>query len=99
MNIFFLVWDEPFVVGRIKNTIEVRSLVGKDTLVQTLPDLKNTRFLVRSDKGTIFTAASSELWCIRMVDIPTQREELLQQKKFQLAIELTVSKIQILCSR
>lgn len=84
------VWDDPFVVGRIKDNIEVRSLVDKDTLVQTLPELKDTKFLVRSDKGTIFAAASSELWCIRMVDIPTQREQLLQKKKFQLAIELTV---------
>lgn len=84
------VWDDPFVLGRIKDNIEVRSLVDKDTLVQTLPELKDTRFLVRSDKGTIFAAASSELWCIRMVDIPTQREQLLQKKKFQLAIELTV---------
>lgn len=84
------VWDEPFVIGRIKDNIEVRSLEGKDTLVQTLPELKNSRFLVRSDKGTIFAAGSSELWCIRMVDIPTQREQLLQKKKFQLAIELTV---------
>ncbi|XP_017874456.1 PREDICTED: vam6/Vps39-like protein isoform X1 [Drosophila arizonae] len=84
-----LVWDEPFAVGRTKNTIEVRSLVGKDTLVQSIPELKNTRFLVRSDKGIIFAAASSELWCIRLVDIRMQRQELLQQKKFQLAIELT----------
>ncbi|XP_034475651.1 vam6/Vps39-like protein [Drosophila innubila] len=84
-----LVWDEPFAIGRIKNTIEIRSLVGKETLVQSLPEIKNTRFLVRSDKGTIFAAATSELWCIRMVNIPSQRDELLLQKKFQLAIELT----------
>ncbi|XP_017845432.1 vam6/Vps39-like protein [Drosophila busckii] len=84
-----LVWDEPFVVGRIKNNIEVRCLSGKDTLVQFLPELKNTKFLVRSDKGTIFAAASSELWCLRLVNIPTQREQLQQDKKFQLAIELT----------
>ncbi|XP_060649828.1 vam6/Vps39-like protein [Drosophila nasuta] len=84
-----LVWDEPFVIGRTKNAVEIRNLAGKETLVQSLPELKNTRFLVRSDKGTIFAAASSELWCIRMVDIPKQRKELLQQKKFQLAIELT----------
>lgn len=66
-------------------------MVGKDTLVQSIPELKNTRFLVRSDKGTIFAAASSELWCIRLADVRMQRQELLQQKKFQLAIELTVS--------
>ncbi|XP_016951341.1 vam6/Vps39-like protein [Drosophila biarmipes] len=84
-----LVWDEPYAVGRVNNAIEVRSLVGKDTLVQTIPELQKTRFLVHADKGTIFAAATSELWCIRMVDIPTQRQQLLQQKKFQLAIELT----------
>jgi len=78
-------------VGRVNNAIEVRSLVGKDTLVQTIPELQKTKFLVHADKGTIFAAATSELWCIRMVEIPIQRQQLLQQKKFQLAIELTVS--------
>ncbi|XP_017013413.2 vam6/Vps39-like protein [Drosophila takahashii] len=84
-----LVWDEPYAVGRVNNAIEVRSLVGKDTLVQSIPELQKTKFLVHADKGTIFAAATSELWCIRMVDIPTQRQQLVQQKKFQLAIELT----------
>lgn len=78
-------------MGRVNNAIEVRSLVGKDTLVQTIPELQKTKFLVHADKGTIFAAATSELWCIRMVEIPIQRQQLLQQKKFQLAIELTVS--------
>jgi len=78
-------------VGRVNNAIEVRSLVGKDTLVQTIPELQKTKFLVHADKGIIFAAATSELWCIRMVDIRAQRQQLLQQKKFQLAIELTVS--------
>jgi len=82
-------------VGRVNNAIEVRSLVGKDTLVQTIPELQKTKFLVHADKGTIFAAATSELWCIRMVDIRAQRQQLLQQKKFQLAIELTVSWIKI----
>ncbi|BFF89286.1 vam6/Vps39-like protein [Drosophila madeirensis] len=84
-----LVWDDPFAVGRVNNAIEVRSLVGKDTLVQSIPELEKTRFLVHADKGTIFAAATSELWCIRQVEIPIQRQQLLQQKKFQLAIEVT----------
>ncbi|KAI8045055.1 vam6/Vps39-like protein [Drosophila gunungcola] len=84
-----LVWDEPYAVGRVNNAIEVRSLVGKDTLVQSIPELQKTKFLVHADKGTIFAAATSELWCIRLVEIPIQRQQLLQQKKFQLAIELT----------
>ncbi|KAH8382910.1 hypothetical protein KR009_005771 [Drosophila setifemur] len=84
-----LVYDEPYAVGRVNNAIEVRSLIGKDTLVQSIPELAKTRFLVRAGKGTIFAAATSELWCIRLVDIPTQRQQLVQHKKFQLAIELT----------
>ncbi|XP_017034400.1 vam6/Vps39-like protein [Drosophila kikkawai] len=84
-----LVWDDPYAVGRVNTAIEVRSLVGKDTLVQSIPELQKTRFLVHADKGTIFAAATSELWCLRLVEIPTQRQQLLQQKKFQLAIELT----------
>lgn len=90
-----LVWDEPFVVGRVANGIEIRCLeangINKDTLVQSIPELSKTKHLVRSGRGTIFAAAISELWCIRMVDISVQRQQLLQQKKFQLAIELTVS--------
>lgn len=59
--------------------------------MQNIPELAKTRFLVRASQGIIFAAAISELWCIRLVDIPTQREQLIQQRKFQLAIELTVS--------
>lgn len=90
-----LVWDEPFVVGRVASGLEIRCLesngIDKDTLVQSIPELNKTKHLVRSAKGTIFAAAISELWCIRLVDITTQRQQLLQQKRFQLAIELTVN--------
>ncbi|XP_073823691.1 vacuolar protein sorting 39 isoform X1 [Musca autumnalis] len=92
-SLLALVWDEPFVVGRVSNGIEIRCLeangINKDTLVQSIPELSKTKHLVRSGRGTIFAAAISELWCIRMVDISVQRQQLLQQKKFQLAIELT----------
>lgn len=88
------VWDEPFVVGRVSSGIEVRCLennsIDKDTLVQSIPELSKIKHLVRSAKGTIFAAAISELWCIRLVDVTSQRQQLLHQKRFQLAIELTV---------
>ncbi|XP_067624404.1 vam6/Vps39-like protein [Eurosta solidaginis] len=88
-----IVWDDPYVIGRVANAIEIRCIEGssinKDTLVQSIPELSKTKFLVRSAKGIIFAAAISELWCIRMVDVPAQRQILLQQKKFQLAIGLT----------
>ncbi|XP_055904894.1 vam6/Vps39-like protein [Eupeodes corollae] len=92
-SVLDLVWDEPFAIGRIANGVEVRCLesscINKDTLVQSIPELGKVKFLIRSGKGTIFAAAISELWYIQLVDIPTQRQNLLQQKKFQLAIELT----------
>lgn len=91
-----VVWDEPYAIGRISTGIEVRCLQGnginKDTIVQNIPELAKTKFLIRSEKGTIFAASVSELWYIRLVDIPTQRQNLLPQKKYQLAIELTVIK-------
>lgn len=92
-SVLDLVWDEPFAIGRIANGVEVRCLessgLNKDTLVQSIPELGKVKFMVRSGKGTIFAAAISEVWFIQLVDIPTQRQSLLQQKKFQLAIELT----------
>ncbi|XP_030374539.1 vam6/Vps39-like protein [Scaptodrosophila lebanonensis] len=84
-----LLWDDPYAVGRTNSTIEVRNLGGKDTLIQRIPELQKTKFLAHSESGKIFAASTSELWCLRMVDITTQRTQLLQQKKYQLAIELT----------
>lgn len=63
----------------------------KDTFIQTLSDVQKARYLIRSKKGLIFAASISQLWCIQAIDIPKQRHNLLQQKKFQLALQLTVS--------
>lgn len=89
-----LVWDEPYIFGRTANSVEVRSLSGgsvNETFVQNIPELKTAKFLVRAASGLVFAAAIAEVWYIKAVDIPTQRESLLKQEKFQLAIELTVS--------
>lgn len=78
----------------MSNCLEVRSLdtngISKDTLVQTISELGKARFIVRSCKGSLFAASYSDLWYIQAVEIPKQRQNVLQQKKFQLAIELTV---------
>lgn len=89
-----LTWDEPYIFGRTANSVEVRSLCGSsatETFVQNIPELKTAKFLVRAASGLVFAAAIAEVWYIKAVDIPTQREILLKQEKFQLAIELTVS--------
>lgn len=90
-----LVWDEPYVVALTKGSLEVRVLkaseADKDTLIQTLPDLQNARFLLRSKQQILLAASTTTLWYIQAVDIPKQRQQLLQQKKFHLCIQLTVS--------
>lgn len=91
-----LVWDEPYAVGLLPNSIEVRVLDAsgsmKDTYIQTLGDVQKARHLVRSKKGMLFAASISQLWCIQAIDIQKQCRSLLENKKFQLALQLTVSR-------
>lgn len=97
LNLFVsnAVWDEPYAVALTKGSIEIRVLKAsesdKDTLIQTIPGLKDARFLLRSKQHYILAASSKTLWYIQAVDIPTQRRHLLQSKKFHLALQLTVS--------
>lgn len=87
-------WDEPYAIGLMPNGVEIRVLDAsgsmKDTFIQTLSDVQKARHLVRSKKGLLFAASVSHLYCIQGVDIQKQCQNLLQQKKFQLALQLTV---------
>lgn len=93
--IVWIVWDEPYAIGLLSTGIEVRVLDAsgsmKHTFIQTLSDIQKARHLVRSKKGLLFAASVTQLYCIRGVDIQKQCQSLLQQKKFQLALQLTVS--------
>lgn len=92
-----IVWDNPYAVALVNNILEVRILdqsgSNKDTFIQTLTELNKARLLIRAKKGLLFAASVTQLWCIEMVDITKQTNTLLQQKKFQLALQLTVSNI------
>lgn len=86
-----LVYDEPYLIGIFNDCLEVRvfNSAGEDSLVQKIPELSRVRFLVRGLNGILYAASASQLWCIEMIDITVQRNQLLQQKKFQLALQLT----------
>lgn len=91
-----LVWDEPFIVGLVTDGVEVRvfdnvDMSDKGTLIQTIPQLQKARFLVRGKQGLLYAASVSHLWRIQAVDISKQREHLLQEENFHLALQLTVS--------
>lgn len=91
-----LTWDEPFIIGRIGNGVEIRCLetcnINQQTLLQTFTELNRVKSLVKAKSGVIFAAGATEIWCLRRVEIPLQRQKLLENKFFQLAIDLTVSK-------
>jgi Vam6/Vps39-like protein vacuolar protein sorting-associated protein 39 len=91
-----LVWDEPYLLGLVSDSVEVRVLdtsgLDKDNLIQVIPELQKARFLISGKSGQlglIFAASISHLWCIEAVDISTQRQHLLQDKKWFLALKLT----------
>lgn len=91
-----VVWDEPYLLGLLSDSIEVRVLdtsgLEKDNLVQTIPEVQKARFLFSgrvNQQGLIFAASTSHLWCIESIDIATQRQNLLQDKKWFLALQLT----------
>lgn len=91
-----LVWDEPYLLGLVTDAVEVRVLdtsgLEKEHLIQTIPELQKARFLISGksgQQGLIFAASISHLWCIEAIDIATQRQNLLQDKKWFLALQLT----------
>ncbi|XP_035774752.1 vam6/Vps39-like protein isoform X2 [Anopheles albimanus] len=87
-----LVWDEPYAIGLINDALEVRVFDNdedKGTLIQTIPQMQKARFLVRGKQGLLYAASVSHLWCIQAVDIAKQREHLLKEENFQLALKLT----------
>lgn len=43
----------------------------------------------KNQQGLIFAASTSHLWCIESIDISVQRQNLLQDKKWFLALQLT----------
>jgi Vam6/Vps39-like protein vacuolar protein sorting-associated protein 39 len=91
-----LVWDEPYLLGLITDSIEVRVLdtsgLEKNNFIQAIPELQKIRFLIsgkNGQQGLIFAASTSHLWCIQAIDIATQRQRLLEDKKWFLALQLT----------
>jgi Vam6/Vps39-like protein vacuolar protein sorting-associated protein 39 len=87
-----LVWDEPYILGLVTDAVEVRDLDTNQNLIQTIPELQKARFLIsgkNGQHGLIFAASISHLWCIEATDIATQRQNLLLDKKWFLALKLT----------
>lgn len=59
--------------------------------MQTLENLPKARLITRCKQGLLYVASVSQVWCLHAVEISKQREMLLKDKQFQLALTLTVN--------
>lgn len=83
-----VVWDEPFVLGLMQDQVVVQT-VEPALFIQTLPDLNKARLMYRCKRGLIFVSSVGQVWCLSSVDVTKQRQQLLKDKQFQIAIDLT----------
>ncbi|KAL0829175.1 hypothetical protein ABMA28_004014 [Loxostege sticticalis] len=83
-----VVWDEPFILGLVQDEIKVQT-VEPPLFIQTLPELKKARLMYRCKRGLIFVSSVGQVWCLSAVDVNKQRDQLLKDKQFQIAIDLT----------
>ncbi|XP_045499853.1 vam6/Vps39-like protein [Colias croceus] len=83
-----VVWDEPFILGLLQDNVVVQT-VEPPLFIQTLPDLNKARLMYRYKRGLIFVSSVGQVWCLSAVDVTIQRQQLLKDKHFQIAIDLT----------
>nr|CAG4646809.1 EOG090X0131 [Megafenestra aurita]SVE92222.1 EOG090X0131 [Megafenestra aurita] len=83
-----LVEDSPYILGVLPSCVEVRAAEPR-LLVQRL-ELSRARFMtpVISKHGQIYVASPSHVWCLHLVPVHLQLPRLLEDKHFQLAIQL-----------
>ncbi|CAG4945545.1 unnamed protein product [Parnassius apollo] len=84
-----VVWDEPFILGLLSDQVIVQT-VEPALYIQTLPELNKARLMYRCKRGLIFVASVGQVWCLSAVDVTKQRQQLLKDKQFQIAIDLTL---------
>lgn len=78
------------MIGVLQTCLEVRSFEPR-LLVQRL-ELNRAKFItpVISKHGQIYVASPSHVWCLHLVPVHQQLPRLLEDKLFQLAIQLAV---------
>lgn len=84
-----LAWDEPYALATIGDSIEIQTTEPGAAILQTLKDLRKVRFLVQCSQGVLYAASISQVWCLHAVDVTLQRNILLGNKQFELALSLT----------
>ncbi|XP_037087090.1 vam6/Vps39-like protein [Pollicipes pollicipes] len=81
-----LLYDAPYLIALCASHVEVRSIEPR-LHIQTIP-WPAPRFVTRNAAGQIIVASSSHLWLLKAVAVDVQVNSLVQEKQFQLALEL-----------
>ncbi|XP_072931702.1 vam6/Vps39-like protein [Epargyreus clarus] len=81
-------WEEPYILGLLQDQIVVQT-VEPPLFIQTLSELNKARLIYRCKRGLIFVASIGQVWCLSAVDVMKQIQQLLKDKQFQIAIDLT----------
>ncbi|XP_041981477.1 vam6/Vps39-like protein [Aricia agestis] len=84
-----VVWDEPFLLGLLQDNKVVVQTVEPSLFIQELCEINKARLMYRCKRGFVYVASVGQVWCINSVDVETQRNQLLKDKQFQIAIDLT----------
>ncbi|XP_045536807.1 vam6/Vps39-like protein [Papilio machaon] len=85
-----VVWETPYILGLLTDRVIVQT-VEPSMFIQTLPDLNKARLMYRCKRGLIFVASVGQVWCLAEVDVTKQRQQLLKNKHFQIAIDITLN--------
>ncbi|XP_077303016.1 vacuolar protein sorting 39 [Arctopsyche grandis] len=80
--------DAPYILGLLSDQVVVHT-IDPPMFIQTLSELNRARLLYKCHRGLLYAASVSQVWRIGAVDITKQRQMLLKDKHFQLAIQLT----------
>uniref|UniRef100_A0A8C4R8C4 VPS39 subunit of HOPS complex n=1 Tax=Eptatretus burgeri TaxID=7764 RepID=A0A8C4R8C4_EPTBU len=78
--------QHPYIIAVLPRYLEIRTIEPM-LLVQSI-DLQKPRFITSGGPNIVYVASSQYVWRLLPVPIATQIEQLLQEKQFDLALQL-----------
>uniref|UniRef100_A0A8D8VAN1 Vam6/Vps39-like protein n=1 Tax=Cacopsylla melanoneura TaxID=428564 RepID=A0A8D8VAN1_9HEMI len=82
-----LIYDEPYFIGLLNDTIQIRTL-EPCLLIQTITTIAKARFITRVKSGLLYVASGTQIWSIQAASRVKQVSVLLEKRQFQLALKL-----------
>lgn len=86
---YFVVYDEPYLLALLNETIEVRSMQPA-LLVQNI-EIPEAQLICRCSSGVLYILAGRQVYRVQAIPAARQIKMLLEEKQFQLALKLCVS--------